>query len=842
MSIKLKLIFSSLVTILGIVAVAAVGLYSLERTRDNINQLTSQSTPLQVKTLEFQKMNEQLVADFFKLSLAEKAEDAQRYTAAIDSRLSAIDALKEAIRKLNPDSKLDAALFRDAARTTAEVVGQRLKDLGTFNDEASKVNKALREIETTILGATTELAQLSGQSVKGVSDAQTTGARANATVKKLLTIQARLKDIELLVGAVDSVQNRFRLPPIRERLKAVADSVQAVKQEADDPAVLKEIKDSAIQVVGLFTRDGNGLMALRAEVLAKKDVESDYAAVRKSIVSGLEGLGSKLSELVDPIEITLLKEKQKIERALDMQIKSAVILAAGNAITVDSKETKASMRLLMLAANDRELQESASNLAGLGSRMQQGIDKVRVQLRDLGQARLAGSAGLTAEAIKNSTTAMGRIIAAKASVLKSERKMHDLMEQIKTLVAEQSKQGEARIKATAQGQADTVKEVNDGVRDAVFTMLVISGVLAALIIGMSIVITLSVTRPLNRMSNHVLAMEASGDLSRHIDMRSRDEVGCTVQAFNTLMRSMHSSISEINRVMLAVAGNDLTQRIQGDAKGDFNALKESINSSMHSLSQAMKLVGDNTQGVAVAANQTNQSIGQIAEDSQMQLDAVTQLSALIATTTAAMAKMAGDAETTCASARESASIVKAGRDKMEEMVGIAGKISDNSMRISRISKLIGGIASQTNLLSLNASIEAARAGEAGRGFAVVAEEIGKLAQTVASSVKEIADLVGEAMSDSKLAVEMASEVNCEMKKIEKVSVEAEALLQGISAAVIQQNTAMGEISGNARTLDSIAGRNAAAAQQISATSEGLSQLALQTRQQLDRFQLEDATA
>jgi methyl-accepting chemotaxis protein len=842
MSIKLKLIISSLVTILGIVAVAAVGLLSLERTRDNINQLTSQSTPLQVKTLEFQQLTEQLVADFLKISLAGGEAEVKRIGAAINDRLKAMDALKGAITALNPESKLDTSMFHEAAATTLAVTERRLKDQALFLSEAGAVNQALKEIEASIAGANRELAGLSTQAARGVTEAQASGTRANATVKKLLTYQGRLKDIELQVGYIDAVQNKFRMGPIKERLKSAVDAIQGMKPGPEDIPLMKDIRDAAVKFQGEIIREPGGLIEMRVQQIAGRDVDEKYQAVRQGILGGISNIGNKVAEVIDPLESALVKERDKIERALDFQSRAAQILGQGNAVTVDSKETTASIRLLMLASSDKELEDVRGVLDGLAARMQQGTDKVRGQLRDLGAAKLAAGAAQTQDAVKNSTAAIARITAAKAGVIKSERKMQELMDRIKTLVAEQSRQGEARVKATAQNQADMVKGVNDGVRDAIFMMLVISGVLAALIIAMSIAITLGVTRPLNLMSTNVLTMEATGDLSRRIDMQGRDEVGRTVQAFNTLMHSMHSSISDINRVMSAVAHNDLTQRIEGEAEGDFNRLKEAINSSMQGLSETLRLIGDNTQGVAVAAEQTSQSISQISEGSQSQLDAVNQLSAAIQQTTVAMADMAKSAETTCVSARESAAIVKAGRLKMDEMVDVAGKISGNSTRISKISDMIGGIASQTNLLSLNASIEAARAGEAGRGFAVVAEEIGKLAKTVASSAQEISTLVGEAMSDSHSAVEMAAEVNGEMQKIERVSAEAEELLTSISTAVAEQNAAMANISSNVRTLDSIAERNAQAASEISATSQGLSALASQTRQQLDRFRLGAAAA
>ena len=327
-----------------------------------------------------------------------------------------------------------------------------------------------------------------------------------------------------------------------------------------------------------------------------------------------------------------------------------------------------------------------------------------------------------------------------------------------------------------------------------------------------------------------------GQFDHHVDHgHSRGEFRQSLEQASTALQSLHRMIGNVDAVMDAVAGGDLTQRVQIDATGDLLRLKRNINNSLDALGQALGAVHNSTRQVAAAANQTSTAIGQISDGAQNQTHAIGQVALAIKHTAESVTDVSRNTAIASQKSRESMAIMQTGMGKMDQMVQVVNNISVHSDKINKITEVIEKIANKTNLLSLNAAIEAARAGEHGKGFSVVAEEVGKLAASSAESSQEIARLVQEAVSETARAVQVVQEVSHDMAMIEQGSQETDQMLQRISSALEQQSAAVEEINSNLGSLDRIAISNASASEEITATVMELSKLAEQTRQDLGRF-------
>ncbi|PWC51851.1 chemotaxis protein, partial [Azospirillum sp. TSA6c] len=153
----------------------------------------------------------------------------------------------------------------------------------------------------------------------------------------------------------------------------------------------------------------------------------------------------------------------------------------------------------------------------------------------------------------------------------------------------------------------------------------------------------------------------------------------------------------------------------------------------------------------------------------------------------------------------------------------------------RITEAITQIAVKTNILSVNASIEAARAGEQGKGFEVVAEEVGKLADNAVESARQIAEIVEAAAALAEEGMAATAEVVQMMDGIAERVTQIDRMVQSVAAAMAHQQDHIVEIESNVGNIRTVASKNAAASEEITATMVHLSRLADDTRRLAERF-------
>ena len=308
-----------------------------------------------------------------------------------------------------------------------------------------------------------------------------------------------------------------------------------------------------------------------------------------------------------------------------------------------------------------------------------------------------------------------------------------------------------------------------------------------------------------------------------------------IQGVNGTLDTVIAPINEVSKVLEAMANGRLNQRMNMDARGDFQVLKDALNTALANLAGTITNVTSNARQVASASAQTTTAIGQVSDGSQNQMHAISQVATAVKQTAASIVDVSKNTEDASKKAQESVSIVRNSQAQMDQMVEVITSIASNSVKINKITEMIEKIANKTNLLSLNAAIEAARAGEHGKGFAVVAEEVGKLATNSAESVQEITTLVELAVRDAERAVATVNEVASGMQSINDGAVQTDAMLQRISAALEQQSAAVQEVNANVTSLNRIAETNATASEEITATVIELSKLADATRREAEKF-------
>ena len=258
------------------------------------------------------------------------------------------------------------------------------------------------------------------------------------------------------------------------------------------------------------------------------------------------------------------------------------------------------------------------------------------------------------------------------------------------------------------------------------TIMIIVGIISVIILCILVErMTHVVVKPVKQMTNAITQM-ASGDFTVAIAAKGRDEIaqmGYSIQSFLESMKQMIAQIGKVSDRLNEQAGSSKSVSAEMNMAADIQSKSMmELNDTVDQLSVSVKKIAQNATQLAGVAAETKQDGDSV--DSKM---------------------------------RQTVEVSKKGRQDMEQvgnaltsieesirnLESAVNKVGAASKEIVNIIKLIGDIADETNLLSLNASIEAARAGEAGRGFAVVASEIGTLANNSAESVAHITKLITE---------------------------------------------------------------------------------------------------
>lgn len=313
---------------------------------------------------------------------------------------------------------------------------------------------------------------------------------------------------------------------------------------------------------------------------------------------------------------------------------------------------------------------------------------------------------------------------------------------------------------------------------------------------------------------------SEGNFSEKFDLQEDStEVGRMVKAINQMKTNTHEIIEEISVILEQMGNGDYRVRLDKEYIGEYVKIKESFIKISEQMKETFQTLRSVTSQINVGSEQLSCAAQDLAGGCTSQAAQIGEIVNAMKEMAQSMEDNAGEAVSTVELASKAGDTLMMGNQKMGELKAAIEEISRCSEQIGTIIGAIEDIASQTNLLSLNAAIEAARAGDAGKGFAVVAEQVKKLAEESSVAARRTTSLIQTTIEAVDKGIRIAEETEQDMGLVMENAKQATDKMNNIAGLLSDEVAHVQEVNSTIAAISEVVNDNSASSEETAAVSE-----------------------
>ncbi len=365
-------------------------------------------------------------------------------------------------------------------------------------------------------------------------------------------------------------------------------------------------------------------------------------------------------------------------------------------------------------------------------------------------------------------------------------------------------------------------EISNTITQGLVSTIKITILITILLLIFAAALANTISKPVKIAADRIKLL-GEGDFKTPVKVvKGKSEAAILTKGTKLTIDEMNEVISEITYVLNELAKGNFDVTIEKNYRGDLSPIKEALLQIIDSLNSALLQVNESSELLKSGSEQVSVAAHNLAEGVTDQASSIEEITATVTNISQQIERNSQNANTANQVVMNTSKLVDYGNRNMQEMMRVMNEIDEASENVGKIVRSIEAIATQTNLLSLNAAIEAARAGDAGRGFSVIAENIGKLATESAESAKNTTLLIENTIELIHEGTLTANQTARSLDEIVAATNNITNLVNEIAIASETQAVSMSQTTQGIEQISNVVQANAATAEETSATSIELS--------------------